>query len=249
LLDIGYILVVGVGVLELFEKLGVSLNPPKLLVLYGEAMVGKSTLAVMLADRLSQKLQKKPIIIYVEPIWEDPEYQNFIASTTKSKFEIVKLADWRHFNSLVAGFRDRVIVLDSLSALVTDIMSRFTAMGWDVRAITPRVNQITVTLIHFLRMVVNNSRTVGIVVAHSTSSAGVSKHRGVFEDRPAVPRRILHEVDYELMLEIGEDPKSRVLSVIANRINPFVEGVSAMFTFKDGDVDVLQSGQLRIRVV
>jgi predicted ATP-dependent serine protease len=247
-MDIPCIWWCGVGVLELFEKLGVSLNPPKLIVIYGEAMVGKSTLAVMLADRLGARLQKKPIIVYVEPIWDDPEYQNFIASTTKTKFEIVKLADWRHFNSIVAGFRDRVIVLDSLSALVTDITSRFTAMGWDIRAITPRVNQIAVTMIHFMRMVVNNSKTLGIIVSHASSSAGVSRHRGVFEDRPAIPRRVLHEVDYELMLEIGEDPKTRVVSVIANRINPFAEGVSAMFMFKDGDVDTLQSGQLKIRV-
>jgi predicted ATP-dependent serine protease len=238
-----------VGVLELFEKLGVSLNPPKLIVVYGEAMVGKSTLSIMLADRLSQKLQKKPIVIYTEPIWEDPEFQNFIASTTKAKFEIVKLADWRHFNSVVAGFRDRVIVLDSLSALVTDIVSRFTSMGWDIRAITPRVNQIAVTMIHFMRMVVNNSRTVGIIVAHASSSAGVGKHRGAYDDRPAVPRRILHEVDYELYLEIGEDPKTRVISVVANRINPFAEGVSASFVFKDGDIEITQTGQLKIRVV
>jgi predicted ATP-dependent serine protease len=238
-----------VGVLELFEKLGVSLNPPKLVVLYGEAMVGKSTLAVMLADRLSQKLQKKPIVIYVEPIWEDPEYQSFIANVTKSKFEIVRLADWRHFNSVVASFRDRVIVLDSLSALVTDITSRFTAMGWDIRAITPRVNQIAVTMIHFMRMVVNNSKTLGIIVAHASSSAGVSRHRGVFEDRPAIPRRVLHEVDYEIEMGIGEDPKTRVINVVANRINPFAEGMSVVFTFKDGDVEVQQSGQLKIRVV
>jgi predicted ATP-dependent serine protease len=241
--------VVGVGVLELFEKLGVSLNPPKLLVLYGEAMVGKSTLSIMLADRLSQKLQKKPIVIYTEPIWEDPEYQNFIANSTRARFDIVKLADWRHFNSLVAGFRDRVIVLDSLSALVTDITTRFTAMGWDLRAITPRVNQIAVTMIHYLRAVVNNSKTVGIIVAHASSSAGVGKHRGVYEDRPAVPRRILHEVDYELYMEIGEDPKSRVLTVVANRINPFGEGMSVTFMFKDGDIETTQTGQLKIRVV
>jgi predicted ATP-dependent serine protease len=243
------ILVVGVGVLELFEKLGVSLNPPKLLVVYGEAMVGKSTLAIMLADRLSQKLQKKPIVIYTEPVWDDPEYQSFIANATKSKFEVVKLVDWRQFNSIVAGFRDRVIVLDSLSALVTDITSRFTAMGWDIRAITPRVNQITVTMVHFLRMVVNNSKTIGIIVAHSTSSVGVSKHRSMYEDRPAIPRRILHEVDYELHMEIGEDPKSRVLSVVANRINPFGEGMSVTFIFKDGDIEITQTGQLKIRVV
>jgi predicted ATP-dependent serine protease len=239
----------GLGVLEMFEKLGVSLNPPKLVVLYGEAMVGKSTLSIMLADRLSQKLQKKSIVIYTEPIWEDPEFQSFIANSTKAKFEIVKLADWRHFNSVVAGFRDRVIVLDSLSALVTDIVSRFTAMGWDVRAITPRVNQITVTMVHFLRMVVNNSKTIGIIVAHASSSAGVSRHRGVYEDRPAIPRRVLHEVDYELYMEIGEDPKSRVLTVVANRINPFAEGASATFVFKDGDIEVRESGQLKIRVV
>ena len=237
------------GVFELFDKLGVSLNPPKLIVIYGEAMVGKSTLAVMLADRISQKLQKKPIIIYVEPVWDDPEYQSFIANVTKAKFEVVKLVDWRQFNSIVAGFRDRVIVLDSLSALVTDITARFTAMGWDVRAIVPRVNQITVTLIHFMRLVVNNSKTVGIIVAHASSSAGVYKHRGAYEDRPAIPRRILHEVDYELYMEIGEDPKTRVISVVANRINPFAEGMSATFTFKDGDIEVRESGQLKIRVV
>jgi predicted ATP-dependent serine protease len=236
-------------VLELFEKLGVSLNPPKLLVLYGEAMVGKSTLAIMLADRLSQKLQKKPIVIYTEPVWDDPEYQSFIANATKSKFEVVKLADWRHFNSIVAGFRDRVIVLDSLSALVTDITSRFTSMGWDIRAVTPRVNQVAVTMVHFLRMVVNNSRTVGIIVAHASSSAGVSRHRGAYEDRPAIPRRVLHEVDYELHMEIGEDPKTRVLTVVANRINPFAEGMSVIFAFKDGDVEFRESGQLKIRVV
>jgi predicted ATP-dependent serine protease len=244
-----HILVVGVGVLELFEKLGVSLNPPKLLVLYGEAMVGKSTLAVMLADKLGQRLQKKPIIIYTEPVWDDSEYQSFIANATKAKFEIVRLVDWRQFNSVVAGFRDRVIVLDSLSALVTDIVSRFTAMGWDLRAITPRVNQIIVTMVHFLRMVVNNSKTIGIIVAHASSSAGVSRHRGAYEDRPAIPRRVLHEVDYEFQLEIGEDPKSRVLTVVANRINPFVEGASVTFTFKDSDVEITQTGQLKIRVV
>jgi len=238
-----------VGVFELFDKLGVSLNPPKLIVIYGEAMVGKSTLAVMLADRISQKLQKKPIIIYVEPVWDDPEYQSFIANVTKAKFEVVKLVDWRQFNSIVAGFRDRVIVLDSLSALVTDIVSRFTSMGWDVRAIVPRVNQITVTLIHFMRLVVNNSKTVGIIVAHASSSAGVYKHRGAYEDRPAIPRRILHEVDYELYMEIGEDPKTRVISVVANRINPFAEGMSVTFTFKDGDIEITQTGQLKIRVV
>jgi predicted ATP-dependent serine protease len=236
-------------VLELFEKLGVSLNPPKLMVIYGEAMVGKSTLAVMLVDRLSQKLQKKPIVIYTEPVWDDPEYQSFIANVTRAKFEVIKLVDWRQFNSIVAGFRDRIIVLDSLSALVTDIVSRFTAMGWDIRAITPRVNQIAVTMIHFLRTVVNNSKTIGVIVAHASSSAGVGKHRGAYEDRPAIPRRVLHEVDYELYMEIGEDPKSRVLVVVANRINPFAEGTSAVFTFKDGDVEVHQSGQLKIRVV
>jgi len=244
-----HILVVGLGVVELFERLGVSLNPPKLLVIYGEAMVGKSTLAVMLADRLGAKLQKKPIVIYTEPVWDDSEYQSFIANATKSKFEVVKLVDWRQFNSIVAGFRDRVIVVDSLSALVTDITARFTAMGWDVRAITPRVNQIAVTLIHFLRMVINNSKTVGIIVAHASSSAGVSRHRGVYEDRPAIPRRVLHEVDYELELSIGEDSKTRVLTVVANRINPFAEGMSATFTFKDGDVEITQAGQLKIRVV
>jgi predicted ATP-dependent serine protease len=244
-----YILVVGLGVLELFEKLGVSLNPPKLVVLYGEAMVGKSTLAVMLADRLSQRLQKKPIVVYTEPVWDDPEYQSFIAGATRAKFEAVKLVDWRQFNSIVAGFRDRVIVLDSLSALVTDITSRFTSMGWDVRAITPRVNQIAVTMIHFMRMVINNSKTVGIIVAHASSSAGVSKHRGAFEDRPALPRRILHEVDYELMVGVGEDPRVRVLTVVANRTNPFAEGVSAVFVFKDGDIELKEVGQLRIRVV
>jgi len=238
-----------VGVLELFEKLGVSLNPPKLIIIYGEAMVGKSTLAVMLADRLSQRLQKKPVVIYTEPVWDDPEYQSFVASVTKAKFEIIKLVDWRQFNSIIAGFRDRVIVLDSLSALVTDIMARFTAMGWDVRAIVPRVNQITVTMIHFMRMVVNNSRTVGIIVAHASSSAGASKHRGAWEDKPAIPRRILHESDYELLLEVGEDSKSRVITVVANRINPFSEGVSATFTFKDGDIEITQTGQLKIRVV
>jgi len=237
------------GVLELFEKLGVSLTPPKIVIVYGEAMVGKSTLAIMLADRLGQRLQKKTVVIYTEPIWDDPEYQSFIVNVTKAKFEIVKLADWRHFNSLVAGFRDRVIVLDSLSALVTDIMSRFTAMGWDIRAITPRVNQIVVALVHFMRMIINNSRTIGIIVAHASSLVGVSRHRGVFEDRPAVPRRILHEVDYELMLEVGDDHKSRVLTVVANRINPFAEGTSVVFTFKDGDIEVIQSGQLKIRVV
>jgi predicted ATP-dependent serine protease len=244
-----HILVVGLGVLEMFEKLGVSLNPPKLMVIYGEAMTGKSTLSVMLADRLSQKFQKKSIIIYTEPVWDDPEYQSFIANVTRAKFEVVRLVDWRQFNSIVAGFRDRVIVLDSLSALVTDIVSRFTAMGWDIRAITPRVNQIAVTMIHFLRTVVNNSKTIGIIVAHASSSAGVSKHRGAYEDRPAIPRRVLHEVDYELQLEIGEDSRTRIITVVANRINPFAEGASATFVFKDGDIEVQQSGQLKIRVV
>jgi predicted ATP-dependent serine protease len=219
------------------------------LVVYGEAMVGKSTLAVMLADRLGSKLQKKPIVIYTEQVWDDPEYKSFIANFTKARFDVVKLVDWRQFNSIVAGFRDRVIVLDSLSALVTDIVSRFTVAGWDVRAIIPRVNQIAVTMIHFLRMVVNNSLTVGIIVAHASSSAGINKHRGAWEDKPAVPRRILHETDYELLLQVGEDSKSRVITVVANRINPFAEGASVYFVFKDGDIEVRESGQLKIRVV
>jgi len=237
------------GVVGLFNKLGVSLSPPKIVVLYGEPMAGKTVLSVMLASKLADTMNRKVGVIYTEPVWDDPEYQSFVINATNAKFDLVRLADWRHFNSIVAGFRDRVIVFDSISALITDIVSRFTMSGWDLRAVTPRVHQIVVTLVHYLRAVVNNSKTIVIIVAHSSSTAGVGKYRGITDNRPAFARRILHECDAELELRVDSDNKDvRVLTVIANRVNPFSEGRSVAFRFVKGNVEPVGEEMLKVKV-
>ena len=238
------------GVVGLFSRLGVSLSPPKVIVLYGEPMVGKSVLSVMLAGRLASSMNRRVGLIYTEPVWEDPEYQSFVVNATNAKFDLVRLADWRHFNSIVAGFRDRVIVFDSISALITDIVSRFTMSGWDLRAVTPRVHQIVVTLVHYLRAVVNSSKTVAVIVAHASSTAGTGRYRGVTDSRPSFTRRVLHECDVELELRIDPENKDvRVLTVVANRINPFSDGKSVYFRFIKGDVEEVPEEGLKVKVV
>jgi len=238
------------GVVGLFNKLGVSLSPPKTIVLYGEPMVGKTVLSVMLASRLASSMSRKVGLIYTEPVWDDPEYQSFVINATNAKFDLVRLVDWRHFNSIVAGFRDRVIVFDSISALITDIVSRFTVSGWDLRAVTPRVHQGVVTLVHYLRAVVNNSKTIVIIVAHSSSTAGVGRYRGITDNRPAFARRILHECDVELELKIDSENKDlRILTVVANRINPFSDGRSVYFKFIKGDVEEVSEDLIRVKVM
>ena len=238
------------GVVGLFNKLGVSLSPPKIVVLYGESMVGKTVLSVMLASRLASSMNKRVGVIYTEPVWDDPEYQSFVINATNAKFDLVRLADWRHFNSIVAGFRDRVIVFDSISALITDIVSRFTMSGWDLRAVIPRVHQIVVTLVHYLRAVVNNSKTIAIIIAHSTSTAGTGKHRGITDSRPSFTRRVLHECDFELELKIDSENKDlRILTVVANRINPFSDGRSVYFKFIKGDVEEVSEDLIRVKVM
>ena len=238
------------GVIEMFNELGVSLNPPKMLVVYGEPMAGKTVLSVMLASKLADTMNRKVGVIYTEPVWEDGEYQSFVMNVTGAKFDAVKLADWRHFNSIVSSFRDRVIVFDSISALITDIVSRFTFAGWDLRAVTPRVHQIVITLTHFMRAVVNNSRTVAVIVAHSSSTAGVGRYRGITDNRPAFAKRILHECDAELELRVDSDNKDvRVLTVIANRVNPFSEGRSVAFRFVKGNVEPVGEEMLKVKVM
>jgi len=60
----------------------------------------------------------------------------------------------------------------------------------------------------------------------------------------------LHECDFELELKIDSENKDlRILTVVANRINPFSDGRSVYFKFIKGDVEEVSEEGLRVKVM
>jgi len=240
-------------IIEALEKLRISFRPPKMIAIYGNAMIGKSTLSIMLAHKLAQMLGKTVKVIATEPTYDDPEYLTFIRDTTQADFSIVKLVDTKYLQSILAQSKNTVIVLDSLSTLVNSFINRFLLMGYDIRVANARAPTFAVSVVLPIRQHITMDKSIAIIVTHAGTTAGTGKYRGLTEYKPTFTARIAHYLDYELLMEINQNmPETRKLTVIAHRTCPECEGREIAFYIRKGDIEPLtpatQEEILEVRV-
>ena len=227
---------------ELLRRLGLDLTPPKVIVLYGQPMVGKSVLSWQIARSLSGR---GVALLAYEKKYRDETYFRrltelagnwsphsvFICETLRDMYRALKGRD--------EPLNADVLIVDSISAIADKELS-YWAASLPPGSFEPRV--VSARIVPLLRaassMVIDwatANKAVAIVVAHATSTAGSGKHRGVTDWKPSFATRCGHHIDYELLLEELED-KTRRLIDVADRVNEANEGSYIKFRIVQGGV-------------
>jgi len=227
-----------VGVRDLLAKLGINGIPPKTLInLYGPPMVGKSCLAVKLANELTDKVT----VLGIEPAYEEERYVKFLKGYGDFNLRIVK--QFNQVREELKQVKEGVVIVDSASSLADRISEYYIAKGYDIRVVTARVVPMLRSLAFMLRQWVNYHNTIGIIITHATSTAGSFIYRGISNLKPSFCMRAGHYIDYELLLEIANangnrQSSIRQLTVVAARMEPWLEGRKVKFKFKNKTIEV-----------
>ena len=250
----------------LLAKLGIKLEPGQVMLIYGPPMVGKSSLACIIArywvksiyqlrmKDMGIEVKEEPNILLIgtELAYQEPSYREFIEGFLRgTKYSIEYFDDPVNLFKAMVGTRGglasklgagTVIILDSVSALADAHASELIAKmeTTEPRTIAARVSPLTMFLGYRLRRYAVVTKGIGIVIAHAGSMAGTGKYRGLIDFKPSLAQRCGHHITYELYMEIYEPKRDyRVIKVVAARQNPEIEGNSALIRFTpDKDIEV-----------
>ena len=242
------------GVDALVKELGMVVQPKQVLLIYGQPMVGKSTLAAILARWWAQGHDSNVVVLGLETAYGEEEYVEFISQYLKGvKFRIVTFDTVqnamssvlrRAYMGLVHGAG--AVILDSVSAfgdaLASDLVAKMGTV--EQRVVAARVSPIIKYVVMGVREVAVRRGGIGIVIAHAGSTAGTSKYRGLTDWRPSLSIKAGHYVSYELLLEVWEKkPEYRTLTIVAARNRPWLDGNSVLMRFAENDVEVYTKGE------
>jgi len=240
------------GALDLLEELGVEIKPGKVVGIYGPSLVGKSLLAWIIASEFVGN-NGNVVVFGIEPHYQDSDYRklaesymqvrtryiNYCASK-EDVFKYMRLASKHRFEGKVA------FILDSLSYIMMYEQAKYISQGYsEPRVYVPRVVPVLYSIASLFKRLTLDKDALGLVIMHASSSAGTMKYRGLVDLRPSMAQRVLHSLDYLLLMESeGAKPDApRKLTLIASRLTPLAEGNTVNFIFKDKTVVALNRKQ------
>ena len=236
--------------LDALKKLGVEAKPRKSIGIYGPSMVGKSILAAMIASEWVG-VNGAVVVFGSEEHYADEDYKSLIESLIKARVKYVNycptVQDVFKYMSIVhhRKFEGRLaLILDSLSFIAMREQSKYVAMGYtEPRTYLPRVIPVLYSIASNFKRLLIEKEALGIVIMHAASTAG-TKFRGLTVYRPSMAMRVAHSLDY-LILMNSEGPgleAPRVLTLIASRLNPLLEGSTVKVKFRGDTVELVEGG-------
>jgi len=234
--------------IELLTQLGVKLKEGKNVGIYGFSMVGKSTLAAMIARDFVGE-EGTAIVFGTEAHYADEDYRSLISKflpkhhfinychNVEKLYDYLDLVRRKKFEGRVA------MILDSLSFIAIRETAEWNMKGvTEPRVIVARVVPVLYTVAAAFKQVVIEKNALGIMIMHAGSMAGTGKFRGLVDLRPSMAGRVAHSLDYLLLME-SEGPSldaPRKLTLVMSRLSPFDEGKSVKFIFKGSTVEVVK---------
>ncbi len=222
------------SMMELLKRINVDVKPGVTLLVYGEPMVGKTWFSWRLAGEFARAHGKQVAVVATEPVYENRDFIDVMARATGTKPMIVieKIATKIPF--LIQRLKDYVIVVDSLGSIADWITQMLYAQSpqkpVEARVVASRASPLLRQIAYTVKNIVLANGTIGILVSHSIPTAGAGLYRGAFETKPAISTRVGHYLEYIVELRFGGDRFDRVLTCVANRLNPWAEGMSVTFT-------------------
>ena len=237
------------GVGHLWGALGFEPLPKHVLLIYGEPMVGKSTLAAAIARWWAQRHNTNVTVIGTEASYYEEDFAEVLGRYLGDvKASVLTYTDRNVALRVLLGKRYMsqvhnmgAVIIDSISAITDDVAVEVVMSTGSIeqRPISSRAAPVGRYIVKILKDVVVARNGLGIVIAHAGSTAGTGKYRGVSDYRPSLAIRCGHYVSYMLHLGFWERNREyRKLTVVAARSRPWLEGRSALFRFAENDVEV-----------
>ena len=148
----------------LIRLLGIILAPKTIINLFGMPMVGKSTLALMIARELGENVT----VFASEFSYEEPEFMKFLKKVLGDfKFELRYVGSFQELMKALDYIKSKVIIIDSLSALIDRVAMPWAARNVDIRVIAAKIIPQSRIAIAKLRHIVNRNDGYGIIVTHA----------------------------------------------------------------------------------
>lgn len=203
------------GIGELNRVLGGGLVPGSLTLISGEPGIGKSTLIVQVAARLTGRIGK---VLYVSG--EESEEQiklrsDRVCGETGENLYVVSETNMENVMSMVANLEPKFIIIDSIQTMYTDMLDSAPGSVSQVRACGNSLMKLAKT-----------ENIPIFIVAHVTKSGEL-----------AGPKIVEHLVDTVLQFNGERDHEIRILRALKNRFGTTSE-IGAFTMQEEGMIEI-----------
>jgi len=207
--------------IEIIEEIGMAETNAYLL--YGEPQVGKTRLALKLAEIYSD-LGFTPKFIVTEVNWGMKFGGKSMLELVRQKFGADSVYIPRNIeNILTLEVPNKpFLVFDSLGSVIYDIITNAMQHGRHPLSITPYAIQLSNSIVYRLVALTSSKGGLALFITHTTSEIG-RKYRGQVDKRPAFSSRALHALTGIYYMYIDNDGR-RKLRIISHRFDKNLEG-------------------------
>ena len=208
------------GIDEFDRILGGGVVPGSLILVGGEPGIGKSTLLLEIANRLSGP---KSLVLYISGE-ESPEQSKLRATRLGVDSAYLYLSSETNLEEITQQINDlepKIVIIDSIQTVYRE----------DYSSAPGSVSQVRESTAYLMRLAKQKKITI-FLIGHVTKEGVI-----------AGPRVLEHIVDTVLYFEAGKDYRYRILRAVKNRFGPISEiGIFGME--EDGIKEISDSSKL-----
>ncbi len=208
------------GIDEFDRILGGGVVPGSLILVGGEPGIGKSTLLLEIANRLSSP---KSLVLYISG--EESIEQNKLRATRlgidSAYLYVSSETNLEEITQQINDLEPKIVIIDSIQTVYRE----------DYSSAPGSVSQVRESTAYLMKLAKQKKITI-FLIGHVTKEGAI-----------AGPRVLEHIVDTVLYFESGKDYRYRILRAVKNRFGPTSEiGIFGME--EDGIKEILDSSKL-----
>ncbi len=208
------------GIDEFDRILGGGVVPGSLILVGGEPGIGKSTLLLEIANRLSSP---KSVVLYIsgEESIEQSKLRATRLGVDSAYLYVSSETNLEEITQQINDLEPKIVIIDSIQTVYRE----------DYSSAPGSVSQVRESTAHLMKLAKQKKITI-FLIGHVTKEGAI-----------AGPRVLEHIVDTVLYFESGKDYRYRILRAVKNRFGPTSEiGIFGME--EDGIKEILDSSKL-----
>ena len=208
------------GIDEFDRILGGGVVPGSLILVGGEPGIGKSTLLLEIANRLSSP---KSVVLYIsgEESIEQSKLRATRLGVDSAYLYVSSETNLEEITQQINDLEPKIVIIDSIQTVYRE----------DYSSAPGSVSQVRESTAYLMKLAKQKKITI-FLIGHVTKEGAI-----------AGPRVLEHIVDTVLYFESGKDYRYRILRAVKNRFGPTSEiGIFGME--EDGIKEILDSSKL-----
>lgn len=208
------------GIDEFDRILGGGVVPGSLILVGGEPGIGKSTLLLEIANRLSSP---KSVVLYIsgEESIEQSKLRATRLGVNSAYLYVSSETNLEEITQQINDLEPKIVIIDSIQTVYRE----------DYSSAPGSVSQVRESTAYLMKLAKQKKITI-FLIGHVTKEGAI-----------AGPRVLEHIVDTVLYFESGKDYRYRILRAVKNRFGPTSEiGIFGME--EDGIKEILDSSKL-----